>query len=153
MGDDHYSISDVARCFDLRLSTLRYYDELGLLTPTERRGNVRYYGREQLVRLALIQRLHHGGLVSLADTAALLGDIPSAEQPAGRDVLAASVSAIRERIDELTTAQRILEHLLTCPRADPVRDCSYLRTELDRTVDTALATTARPQAHAEPSAN
>ncbi|WP_020674072.1 MerR family transcriptional regulator [Amycolatopsis nigrescens] len=139
MSDERYSISQVARRFGVRVSTLRYYDELGLLTPAGRRGNVRFYGRAELARLALIRRLHHGGLVSLADTTALLDDTAAAERPDGRDVLTASVDAIKRQVEELTAAQRLLEHLLTCPRADPIRDCPYLRAELDQAVDTAMA--------------
>jgi DNA-binding transcriptional MerR regulator len=134
MGD--FSISEVARCFGVRVSTLRYYDELGLLTPSGRRGNVRHYGRAELRRLALIQRLHHKGLVSLADTATLLTD--SKERPSDRDVLASSIAAITQRIEDLTTARTMLEHLLQCPHHDPVRECTILRAELDETVTEAL---------------
>ena len=129
-----YSISTVAKAFGVPVSTLRYYDELGLLAPAERRGNVRYYGRGELKRLALIQRLHHQGLVSLADTAELLGDGSH-----GREVLTAAAAAIADRIAELTGAHRLLEHLLTCPNADPVRDCTIMRAELDEIIDAALA--------------
>lgn len=134
MGD--HSISEVSRGFGVRVSTLRYYDELGLLTPSGRRGNVRHYGDAELRRLALIQRLHHQGLVSLADTATLLTD--SAERPPGRDVLASSIAAIRQRIEDLAAAQALLEHLLKCPHPDPVRDCVYLQAELDEAVAAAF---------------
>jgi MerR family transcriptional regulator, copper efflux regulator len=134
MGD--YSISEVARFFGVRVSTLRYYDELGLLTPSGRRGNVRHYGHAELLRLALIQRLHHQGLVSLADTATLLTD--SDDRPPDRDVLGSSLAAITRRIEDLTAARAALEHLLTCPKPDPVRNCAYLRAELDQAVADAL---------------
>ncbi|MCP3803176.1 MerR family transcriptional regulator [Allokutzneria sp. A3M-2-11 16] len=129
-----HSISTVAKAFGVPVSTLRYYDDLGLLAPAERRGNVRYYGRAELERLALIQRLHHQGLVSLADTAELLGD-----GSRGREVLTTAAGAIADRIAELTSAHRLLEHLLTCPNADPVRDCTTMRAELDEIIDAALA--------------
>jgi MerR family transcriptional regulator, copper efflux regulator len=140
VGDnEQYSISQVARSFHVRVSTLRYYDELGLLRPAGRRGNVRYYGRDELVRLALILRLHHGGRVSLADTAALLEGGAEGMQRPGRDVLTATVDSITRQIGELAEAQRTLEHLLTCPQSEPVRDCPYLHAELEQAVDTALA--------------
>ena len=130
-----HSISEVARSFGVPVSTPRYYDELGLLPPAARRGNVRYYGRTELRRLALIRRLHHQGMVSLADTAALLTDQPDR---AARDVLTSTVGTIKQRIEDLTTAQRLLEHLLTCPDPDPVRNCTYLRAELEETVADAV---------------
>ncbi|MFI6742452.1 MerR family transcriptional regulator [Nonomuraea sp. NPDC050451] len=142
MTDERYSISHVARCFDVPVSTLRYYDELGLLPAAERRGKVRHYGHAELRRLALIQRLHQRGLVSLADTATLIAESPAADQPSGREVLIASIGAIKSRIDDLQAAQLLLEHLLTCPRTDPVRECAHLRTELGQAVDHALAALA-----------
>ncbi|NJP92618.1 MerR family transcriptional regulator [Nonomuraea sp. FMUSA5-5] len=144
MTDERYSISQVARCFGVPVSTLRYYDDLGLLPAAERRGNVRHYGHEQLRRLALIQRLHHRGLVSLADTATLITEDPPADQPSGRQVLIASIEAIKTRIQDLHLAQQLLEHLLTCPTADPVRECTHLRAELGQVVDHALAALRPP---------
>ncbi|MEV0221683.1 MerR family transcriptional regulator [Streptomyces sp. NPDC050704] len=148
MRNERYSISFVARHFGMRVSALRYYDRLGLLTPVERKGNVRYYGRGELRRLALIQRLHRQGLVNLADTATLLADAPARgrekeqerEQPGWHDVLSTSADALQERIRHLQDAHRTLEHLLACPDPDPVRECPYLREQLDDAVDTALDT-------------
>ncbi|WP_285631967.1 hypothetical protein [Actinoallomurus iriomotensis] len=50
-----------------------------------------------------------------------------------------SIEAIKSRIDDLQAAQELLEHLLTCPTADPVRERAHLRTELGQAVDDALA--------------
>jgi DNA-binding transcriptional MerR regulator len=136
--DQRYSISLVARCFGMRVSALRYYDRVGLLTPAERRGNVRYYGRGELRRLALIQRLHQQGLVSLADTATLLADAPERARPTWHDVLSRSAHALQTRIRHLQAAHDTLRHLLECPDAHPVKQCPYLREQLDDAVDTAL---------------
>ncbi|GAB2693481.1 MerR family transcriptional regulator [Nocardia thraciensis] len=138
MNDDHYSISHVARCFGLRVSTLRYYDQIGLLTPAGRRGTVRYYSHTQLSRLALIQRLHHHGLVNLPDTAALLADPPPTSTPSGRDILTTTIEELDRQITHLIAARDTLRHILECPADDPVRQCSYLRDELDDTVTRAL---------------
>jgi MerR family transcriptional regulator, copper efflux regulator len=139
MTEQRYSISEAARRFAIPVSTLRYYDELGLLPPAERRATVRYYGREELRRLALIQRLHKDGLVSLTDTGKLMAEQPPEDPASGRAVLTGSIDAIKRQIDRLRAAQRLLEHLLTCPTDDPVRECSKLRAELDQLVDSALA--------------
>ncbi|MEU3624250.1 MerR family transcriptional regulator [Amycolatopsis coloradensis] len=132
----HYSISEVARYFGIAVSALRYYDQVGLLHPAGRRGTVRVYGRDELRRLALVQLLHHDGMMSLADTTATLTDNP----PSGRarHVVAESIRVMQHQIERLRAAQHVLEHLLTCPRDDPIRDCPVLRTQLEDTVDTAL---------------
>lgn len=134
----HHTISEVARAFSTRVSTLRYYDELGLLPPAGRRATVRTYGRDQLRHLALIQLLHRDGLMTLSDTAAVLADPPPHDQVAGRQILTDSLQAMQDQVQRLRQAQYILEHILTCPRDDPVRDCPILRDQLEKTVDTAL---------------
>ncbi|WP_158886818.1 MerR family transcriptional regulator [Amycolatopsis anabasis] len=138
MDSEVYSISQVAARFGLRVSALRYYDEIGLLRPAERRGTVRYYGRAELHRLALIQRLHHRGLVSLADTTILLTENPAERDGNARDVLTRSIQGLKDEIENLQAAQRLLEHLLSCPAENPVRECTFLHDELDRAVETAL---------------
>lgn len=137
VGESLYSISDVARCFGTPVSTLRYYDELGLLPAAARRGRVRYYDHGQLRKLALIQRLHGQGMVNLADMTSLLSEAPS-DDPPERELLAASYASITERIDALRVAQQLLEHLLSCPQANPVQECEYLRAEMDGAVAAAL---------------
>ncbi|OLF09917.1 MerR family transcriptional regulator [Actinophytocola xanthii] len=132
-----YSISEVARHFGIAVSALRYYDQVNLLRPAGRRGSVRTYGREELHRLALIHLLHRDGMMSLDATAATL-----AERPTTRDVIENSRDEVRRRIQRLREAERLLDHLLTCPRDNPVRDCPHLRTQLDHVVDTALAGSA-----------
>ncbi|MDX3800416.1 MerR family transcriptional regulator [Streptomyces sp. AK04-3B] len=135
-----YSISEVARYFGTAVSALRYYDQIGLLRPAGRRGTVRAYGRDELHRLALIQLLHHDGMMSLADTATAISEIPPDDQAAARLVIAESIREMQHQIQRLREAEQVLEHLLTCPRNDPIRDCPVLRAQLEHTVDTAIST-------------
>ncbi|MFF0492137.1 MerR family transcriptional regulator [Nocardia sp. NPDC004068] len=145
---DH-TISEVARAFGIRVSALRYYDELGLLRPAGRRATVRTYGRDELRRLALIQLLHRDGLMSLSDTAAVLADPPPHDRTLGRRVLAESLHAMREQMNRLAEAQRVLDHVLTCPRDDPARDCPVLRENLENAVDAALGSRAESRVSSE----
>jgi DNA-binding transcriptional MerR regulator len=50
-----YSISDLAREFDLTTRTIRFYEDEGMLSP-ERRGQTRIYSARDRVRLILILR-------------------------------------------------------------------------------------------------
>lgn len=50
-----YSISDLAREFDVTTRTIRFYEDEGLLTP-ERRGQTRIYSPRDRVLLKLILR-------------------------------------------------------------------------------------------------
>lgn len=62
-------IGEVARRFGVQPSTLRYYDEFGLLAPAARRAGRRYYGQQELRRLVLIQLYATTGLIERAERA------------------------------------------------------------------------------------
>ena len=50
---DEYTISDLARTYDVSLRTLRFYEDKGLLHP-RRQGTSRYYSARDRIRLELI---------------------------------------------------------------------------------------------------
>jgi len=52
----HMLISDVARQVGIRASTIRYYEQVGILEPPQRTSGQRRYDNTVLYRLALIQR-------------------------------------------------------------------------------------------------
>ncbi len=62
MGDVLYSIGYVAEQLGLHPQTLREYERQGLVTPQRTPGGTRRYGREELERLARVQRLTAEGL-------------------------------------------------------------------------------------------
>lgn len=57
-----YAIGEVSRMFDLPVSTLRYYDQMGLLPPLERVGGSRRFGEQHLEALRVIECLKGSGL-------------------------------------------------------------------------------------------
>lgn len=60
---DLLKIGDFARVADTNLRTLRYYEELGLITPARRsQGGFRYYRRTDLNRVQMIRALQELGL-------------------------------------------------------------------------------------------
>lgn len=54
-------ISEVARQVGLRASAIRYYEQIGILTPAERSSGQRHYDKSVLYRLALIQLARQSG--------------------------------------------------------------------------------------------
>ncbi len=54
-SDRTWTISDLARAYDVTLRTLRHYEEVGLLSP-ERRGTTRVFHHRDRIRLELILR-------------------------------------------------------------------------------------------------
>ena len=60
---DLLKIGDFARLAETNLRTLRYYEELGLLSPSHRsQGGFRYYRRTDVNRVNMIRDLQELGL-------------------------------------------------------------------------------------------
>ncbi|HTZ08834.1 MAG TPA: MerR family transcriptional regulator [Acidimicrobiales bacterium] len=104
-------IDEVARCFGVRASAIRYYEERGLLEPVLRRGGRRWYGQAELRRLAVIRYWQQAGLMRLDDIAAVLSG--PAGDDAWRDVLARQVRRLEEQIEWMAGARDFLEHVAT----------------------------------------
>ena len=64
-----YTITELAREFDITPRTIRFYEDQGLLTP-QRQGQTRIYSKRDRVRLKLILRGKRLGF-SLAETGQL----------------------------------------------------------------------------------
>ena len=64
-----YSISELAKEFDITTRSIRFYEDQGLLTP-ERQGKTRIYSKRDRVRLKLIPRVKRLGF-SLSETGQL----------------------------------------------------------------------------------
>ncbi|MBD1583205.1 MerR family DNA-binding transcriptional regulator [Pseudoalteromonas sp. JBTF-M23] len=73
MQDNHneetYSISELAKEFDITTRSIRFYEDQGLLSP-ERHGQTRVYSKRDKVRLKLILRGKRLGF-TLAETGRL----------------------------------------------------------------------------------
>lgn len=128
-------ISEVTRLFDIRASTLRYYEEIGLLKPASRRSGRRHYGISELKRLVLIRLLQDAGQLSLTEIADVLRNDAN---DAVRTVLTNRVSILERQIEAARGAKRYLEHRLTCPRADPVSECPVLDKEVSQWLEERL---------------
>lgn len=59
-----FTIGEIAKLFNIKIATLRYYDEIGLLKPqyTDEKTNYRYYATPQFERLNSIKYLRTLGM-------------------------------------------------------------------------------------------
>ena len=94
-----FSISDLAREFDVTTRTIRYYEDEGLLTPTRRGRNRIFSGRDR-TRLKLILRGKRLGF-SLSEIADILGLYDDAPGESGQ---------LRYFLDRIADRRRHLEH-------------------------------------------
>lgn len=130
-----YSISEVAEAFGVSVPTLRFYEERGLIRPTTRRGRVRQYDRAALEQFAYAQLWHHDGMMTVADTAAVMHSENVRDRHA---LVTAQHTAMLARIRELTRAAAVLRHMLRCPANHPV-NCPVTGAYIRARVDAALA--------------
>ncbi|MFC6885654.1 MULTISPECIES: MerR family transcriptional regulator [Actinomadura] len=124
-AEDLVPIGDVAARFGMAVSALRYWDECGLVAPAERRGGRRWYGPDELHRIALVRIWQGTGLMSLEEIAAVLAG--GGEGRDWRATVQGRVRAVEAQIDRLNEAKAYLEHLLTCPSDHPADRCPRLR--------------------------
>jgi DNA-binding transcriptional MerR regulator len=123
---DLIPIGEAARRVEMAASALRYYDELGLVAPAARRGGRRWYGPDELRRLALIRLGQElGG--SLAEIARMLRSGPDFW-----DVLEERIAALDEQIRRAQDTRALLVHMRACPAEDPMRECTQFQQGLDQ---------------------
>jgi len=53
---ERYTISELAREFEISTRTIRYYEEIGLLNPERSKGNQRVFSKKDRAKLKLILR-------------------------------------------------------------------------------------------------
>ena len=90
---DLYTISELAREFDITTRTIRFYEDEGLLEPG-RNGRQRIYARRDYIRLKLILRGKRLGL-SLSEISDIIELYDSDQGETGQ--LASFLDSIRER--------------------------------------------------------
>ncbi|KVT73829.1 MerR family transcriptional regulator [Burkholderia ubonensis] len=105
-------IADVARHAGLPASTLRYYEEKGLIASNGRRGLRRQYDPAVLQRLALIALGREAGF-SLDEIGAMFG--AGGEPDIDRAKLDAKADEIDRTIRRLSAVRDGLRHAAACP--------------------------------------
>jgi DNA-binding transcriptional MerR regulator len=117
-------ITEVARIAGVPASTLRFYEERGLITSVGRRGLRRLFEADVLERLALIGLGRTAGF-SLEEIALMFG--PDGRPCIDRRKLAAKADELDARIQRLTRMRDGLRHAAAC-RAPSHLECpTFLR--------------------------
>lgn len=99
-------------------SALRYYEELGLLAPTDRVSGHRRYGRDAVVVVGVILLLRDVGF-----TLSEIGELMRGHADGTwRDVAQRKVAELDDRIAKATVARTALDHALHCPH-DDILEC------------------------------
>jgi len=130
-------ITEVARQSGVPASTLRYYEEKGLIASTGRRGLRRVFNPNVLERLALIALGQAAGL-SLEEIALMFA--PDGRPRIDRRMLAAKADELDGTIRRMSAMRDGLRHAAACP-APSHMECPTFR----RLVRAAASGAIRPR--------
>jgi DNA-binding transcriptional MerR regulator len=129
-------ITEVGRRSGIPASTLRFYEEKGLIASVGRRGLRRLFDPSVLERLALIALGRAAGF-TLSEIAALFA--PDGRPRINRQMLTDKAQELDNTIRKLTAIRDNLRHAATC-RAPSHMECPTFR----RFLRAAAAAKARP---------
>jgi len=132
-------IAEVAQRAGVPASTLRFYEEKGLITASGRRGLRRQYDPAVLDRLALIALGRTAGF-SLDEIARMFA--PDGRPALDREMLAAKAEELDRTIRELGVLRDSLRHAAACP-APSHAECPTFRRLLEAAASGAVAVSRR----------
>jgi MerR family transcriptional regulator, copper efflux regulator len=116
-------IDEAARRLGMRASAIRYYEERGLVRPASRRSGRRWYGPDELRRLAIVQYWQRAGQMSLDE----IGDIlagPTATR-GWTEIVTQRIDALRIQAELVNATREYLEHVLSHHRDAPPDGCRH----------------------------
>jgi len=116
-----WSIGEIAGRFELETHVLRHWEDVGLLKPDRDSAGRRRYGRDELVRVAVIIRSKAAGM-SLDQIAVLL-DAGAEDR---HRILQAHLDDLARRMQEMARSREMTQHAMDC-RAHDVATCPHFR--------------------------
>lgn len=115
--DRSWSVGEVAQRFDLPTNVLRHWEAVGLLTPERDSADRRRFARDDIVRVATIQRSKDAGMT--LDQIAVLLDAGAPERHA---VLRGHLDDLDRRMEQMRISREMTEHAFGC-RAHDLTSC------------------------------
>lgn len=121
------NIGDVSRRSGLPPKTIRYYEEIGLITPPRATNGYRAFRENDLHKLAFLGRARALGF-SIEDCRVLLALYEDETRESGRvkTVAQAHLKAIDEKISQLRSMRATLAHLVERCAGDDRPACPIL---------------------------
>jgi len=120
-----FSIGDVSRRAGIKVPTIRYYEQMGLVAePGRTEGNQRRYGKAELDRLTFVKHARDLGLSIEAIRELLdLSDHPARPCAQADRIAAEQLAGVRARIERLRKLEAELERIATRCTGGTVDDC------------------------------
>ena len=121
------AIGEASKASGIKVPTIRYYEEIGLLpTPPRSKGNRRLYGAADLRRLRFIRHARELGfeIGPIRELLALAGDPGRPCETADR-IARAHLADIEHRIARLAALRDEVARMVECPHAS-VGECRVI---------------------------
>lgn len=117
-------IGKVAEMTGLAPSTLRHYEDKGLIKPIGRHGLRRQYRADVIDKLRLISLFRMAGF-SLSEIATLFD--ADGKISVDRDLLTVKVESLENTIFQLSKIQDSLQHMVSCPEYDHMQCPQFIK--------------------------
>lgn len=130
------TIGKLGQAAGVKVPTIRYYEQIGLLAEPERSGgNQRLYPNAALNRLAFIRHARELGfpLEAIRDLLSL-SDRPDQPCAAADAIATAQLQATRARISRLKALETELERMLEQCACGTIQDCRVIEVLGDHTL-------------------
>ncbi|WBU65030.1 MerR family transcriptional regulator [Paracoccus aerodenitrificans] len=129
-----FSIGEISRRTGIKVPTIRYYEQMGLIAPAERtEGNQRRYDGDGLARLGFIRHARELGFSIEAISALMeLQDHPDRSCQQANDIASAQLADVQRRIARLKALETELSRITKgCNGDGDAGDCYVLSSLAD----------------------
>lgn len=113
MAEANWSVGRVAKRCGVRVSTLHFYEEKGLISSSRNAGNQRRYRADVIRRVSVIKAAQKMG-ISLASIKAAFANLPDQRTPTQKDWEKLSKSWRRELDERIAYLERLRDSLTGC---------------------------------------
>jgi len=130
-----FSIGELSRRTGVKIPTIRYYEQVGLISAPERTdGNQRRYSKDGMQRLSFIRHSRELGF-SIEDIKGLLELSQHPEKPChdAHNMAARRLEDVRARIAKLQRLEGELKRISDCD-ANTVAHCAVIETLADHSL-------------------
>jgi len=134
MQKTEFSIGHLSRQTGCKVTTIRYYEKIGLLPePGRSDRNTRVYEQAHLDRLAFIRHCRELGFAQEAVRELLeLTDHPDQSCEAVTAIATTHLETVNQRIAKLTALKSELEHMIATCRGGQIGECRIVETLADQ---------------------
>lgn len=123
------TIGDLSRTTGVKVPTIRYYEQMGLMEAAERsQGNQRRYSEPEKERLSFIRHARELGLTIEAIRQLIqLSAHPERRCDQADRIATEQLKAVREKIGKLQRLEKELARISTSCCAGQIKDCYVIR--------------------------